>query len=286
MRCRSCPDRKDYVVPNFVDEFDRLITKPQPRESRLKLYSALINETLPLNAEGLPAQLLLIAHADVSQSTFYAMCNNSNTQNLHLLACLPTQSSENRVRRIVQEAKEYTATPWVRGWREQINRMRLRPQMRAETLVQVCTAWALRYPRLAAMDNYGLPLAISESARSCFSGGSTATPLPDLPRFLAVIQAAQTYVLGQTASISSEGLESVRSEICDIHFEDGDLEQKEIETYHMVAEYMIMVRGRHQESNPVLAALLERAVDELRSQRDPADTLDPDSPTFESEQTA
>lgn len=273
-------------MPNFVDEFDRLITDARPRGSRLKLYTALINEILPLNPEGLPSQPLLIAHADVSQATFYAMCNNSKTENRQLQACLPSPPSGNRVRRIVQEAKEYTATPWVRGWRGEISRLRLTPQLRAETLVQVCTAWALRYPRLVMMDSYGLPLAISESARSCFGGGSSATPPPDLPRFLAVIQSAQTYVLSQASSMSLEGLESVRSEICDIHFEDGDLEQKEIETYHMVAEYMIMVRGRHQESNPVLAALLERAVDELRSQRDPADTLDPDSPTFESEQTA
>jgi hypothetical protein len=273
-------------VPNFVDEFDRLITKPQARESRLKLYTALINASLPLNAEGLPAQKLLIGHADVAQTTFYAICSESSTPNELLLACLPTPSPQNRVRRIVQEAKEYTATPWVRGWRDQIGRMRLRPQMRAETLVQVCTAWALRYPLLAAMDDCGLPRVISEGARSCFAGGSSATPPPDLPRFLTVIRTAQTYVLGQPASMSLEGLESVRSEICAIHFEDGDLVQKEIETYHMVAEYMIMVRGRYQESNPALASLLERAADDLRSHRDPAAQPDSDTPTPESEQIA
>ncbi|WP_341924176.1 hypothetical protein [Nocardioides psychrotolerans] len=228
--------------------------------TRLDCYWALTTWEVPEGAapsRSLPSRRELVERAGIGSGTFSDTFGQGKRPALVSLMYRDGETPPadfQGVGRCVLEAKEFTITPWLRGWNVATTGSRFDPVRRAESLIRVTSAWAIRVPALAVMGEVAMPPVFYRAARTL---GGDPESVATLAR-----QAVGVVVDRGKAATPTLGLDQVRVPLIDQFQQDRDGKRRSDELAQAICEYMLL-RGTSEGIDPALLDTLKLAALEL-----------------------
>lgn len=241
----------------WIDEFRKL--DPRVRETRIAFYEAAAAWT----KEDYPRKEDLIAASGKGQQAFYNQFGPA-AHKAHI------SIERYGVKAVVDQAKVWFFQPWLDGWTIEVQRLRLGPRKRLETLVQVSARWAEEYSCLAARDDAALPASVTQAVLRC-NLRSHGQPAPRAELNVVaedIVHDAVLFVVKENMPGSVVGaLGSVRAAIAALDIDEHGLEAQTWKVIGAISDLMQMWSTTNEDLSPRLQWVLAAAIQQLREER-------------------
>lgn len=242
----------------WIDDFNAL--HKSAKSTRIAFYGAAAAWADETRA---PKKEELIADAGKAQAAFYDHFGQNVTRAV-------VDMDRRLVDAVVDEAKTWYFQPWLDGWQLQVERLRLGPGKRLETLVQTTARWAQEYSVLATQDDCTLPHTIGHAISRCHlrtKAGKQSQEQLDTAA-TAIVRDAVRFALKDRGPGSETGaLGAAHPAITALGIDEFGLEEQAWAVMGAIADLMRMWRVSREDLSPFMQFVLTTAIEELREEQ-------------------